>query len=144
MNIHEYQAKELFAKHGLAVSPGSAASSAEAIPEALAQLPDGKMVVKAQIHAGGRGKGTFTDGFQGGVKLAKDKAEAGELARRMLGNTLVTKQTGPAGKQVNTVYFNEAATIEKEYYLAVLMDRATSEPVIIASTEGGVDIETIA
>ena len=144
MNIHEYQAKELFAKHGLAVSPGSAASSAEAIPEALAKLPDGKMVVKAQIHAGGRGKGTFTDGFQGGVKLAKDKAEAGDLARRMLGNTLVTKQTGPAGKQVNTVYFNEAATIEKEYYLAVLMDRATSEPVIIASTEGGVDIETVA
>ena len=144
MNIHEYQAKELFAKHGLAVSPGSTASSAEAIPEALAQLPDGKMVVKAQIHAGGRGKGTFTDGFQGGVKLTKDKAEAGELARRMLGNTLVTKQTGPAGKQVNTVYFNEAATIEKEYYLAVLMDRATSEPVIIASTEGGVDIETVA
>jgi succinyl-CoA synthetase beta subunit len=144
MNIHEYQAKDLFAKHGLAVAPGSAGSSAEAVTKALANMPEGALVVKAQIHAGGRGKGTFTDGFQGGVKIARDKAEAEELAKKMLGNTLVTKQTGPQGKQVNTIYFTEASDIEKEYYLAILMDRATSQPVIIASTEGGVDIETVA
>jgi len=144
MNIHEYQAKDLFAKHGLAVAPGSAGSSTEAVTEALANMPEGPLVVKAQIHAGGRGKGTFTDGFQGGVKIAQDKAEAEELAKKMLGNTLVTKQTGPQGKQVNTIYFTEASDIEKEYYLAILMDRATSQPVIIASTEGGVDIETVA
>jgi succinyl-CoA synthetase beta subunit len=145
MNIHEYQAKELFGKHGLAVASGAAVSSLEEIPDALTKLPDdGAIVVKAQIHAGGRGKGTFTDGFQGGVKIASNKAEAEELAKKMLGNTLVTKQTGPEGKQVNTVYFTEACDIEKEYYLAILMDRATSQPVIIASTEGGVDIETVA
>ena len=144
MNIHEYQAKELFAKHGLAVAPGAAVSTSEGIHEALAQLPDGELVVKAQIHAGGRGKGTFSDGFQGGVKLAANKQEAKELAEKMLGNTLVTKQTGSEGKQVNTVYFTEASSITKEYYLAILMDRATSQPVIIASTEGGVDIETVA
>jgi succinyl-CoA synthetase beta subunit len=145
MNIHEYQAKELFGKHGLAVASGASVSSLEEIPDALAKLPDeGAIVVKAQIHAGGRGKGTFTDGFQGGVKIAGNKKEADELARKMLGNTLVTKQTGPEGKQVNTVYFTEACDIEKEYYLAILMDRATSRPVIIASTEGGVDIETVA
>jgi len=144
MNIHEYQAKDLFAKHRLAVAPGSAGSSAEAVTEALANMPEGPLVVKAQIHAGGRGKGTFTNGFQGGVKIARDKAEAEELAKKMLGNTLVTKQTGPQGKQVNTIYFTEASDIEKEYYLAILMDRATSQPVIIASTEGGVDIETVA
>lgn len=145
MNIHEYQAKELFGKHGLAVAPGAAVSSIEEIPDALTKLPDeGAIVVKAQIHAGGRGKGTFTDGFQGGVKIAGNKAEAEELAKKMLGNTLVTKQTGPEGKQVNTVYFTEACDIEKEYYLAILIDRDTSKPVVIASTEGGVDIETVA
>ena len=101
-------------------------------------------MVKAQIHAGGRGKGTFSDGFQGGARLAANKQEAKEAAEKMLGNTLVTKQTGPEGKQVNTVYFTEASSITKEYYLAILMDRATSQPVIIASTEGGVDIETVA
>ncbi|MBT5690990.1 MAG: ADP-forming succinate--CoA ligase subunit beta [Opitutae bacterium] len=144
MNIHEYQAKELFAKHGLAVAPGTAGSSVEAVTETLAKMPEGPLVVKAQIHAGGRGKGTFTDGFQGGVKIASNKKEAEELAKKMLGNTLVTKQTGPQGKQVNTIYFTKACDIEKEYYLAILMDRATSQPVIIASTEGGVDIETVA
>jgi succinyl-CoA synthetase beta subunit len=145
MNIHEYQAKELFGKHGLAVASGAAACSIKDIPGALGGFGDGDaIVVKAQIHAGGRGKGTFTDGFQGGVKIAKGKAEATDLAKKMLGNTLVTKQTGPEGKQVNTVYFTEASDIEKEYYLAILMDRASSKPVIIASTEGGVDIETVA
>ena len=144
MNIHEYQAKELFAEHGLAVAPGASVETKEAIPDALAGLPDGKVVVKAQIHAGGRGKGTFKDGLHGGVKIANDKAEAAEIAGRMLGNQLITKQTGPAGKQVNNVYFTEVSSIDHEYYLAILMDRATSQPVIIASTEGGVDIEAVA
>ncbi len=144
MNIHEYQAKELFAEHGLAVAPGASVETKEAIHQALAGLPDGKVVVKAQIHAGGRGKGTFKDGLQGGVKIANDKAEAAEIAGRMLGNQLITKQTGPAGKQVNNVYFTEVSSIDHEYYLAILMDRASSQPVIIASTEGGVDIEAVA
>ena len=145
MNIHEYQAKELFAAYGVPVSKGVAVQSANDFDEALSQFPENEMVVvKSQIHAGGRGKGTFTDGFQGGVKLAPNRAEAKELAGKMLGNTLVTHQTGPVGRKVQTVYFTEAATIAHEYYLAILMDRDTSKPVIIASTEGGVDIEQVA
>jgi succinyl-CoA synthetase beta subunit len=101
-------------------------------------------MVKSQIHAGGRGKGTFTDGFKGGVKFCKTKAEAKEIAGKMLGNTLVTVQTGPAGRKVQTVYFTAASDIKKEYYLAILLDRATSRPVIVASTEGGVEIEKVA
>ena len=111
---------------------------------ALIVLSDGLIVVKSQIHAGGRGKGTFTDGFQGGVKLARTKDEAIDFANRMLNNTLVTVQTGPAGREVQTIYFTEGAEIEKEYYLAILMDRATSAPVVVASTEGGVEIEKVA
>jgi succinyl-CoA synthetase beta subunit len=145
MNIHEYQAKQLFADAGVAVPNGTVAQSAENFDHALSSLPDGKaVVVKAQIHAGGRGKGTFKDGFQGGVHVVSSHGEAKEKAEAMLGNVLVTKQTGEEGKEVSTVYFNEATDIEKEYYLAVLMDRATSKPVIIASTEGGVDIEEVA
>jgi succinyl-CoA synthetase beta subunit len=101
-------------------------------------------MVKSQIHAGGRGKGTFTDGFKGGVKFCKTKADAKEIAGRMLNNTLVTIQTGPAGRKVQTVYFTVASDIKKEYYLAILLDRATSRPVIVASTEGGVEIEKVA
>ena len=101
-------------------------------------------MVKAQIHAGGRGKGTFKDGFKGGVKFCPTKAEAREIAGRMLGNTLVTAQTGPAGRVVRALYFTEASAIKKEYYLAILLDRATSRPVIVASTEGGVEIEKVA
>jgi len=101
-------------------------------------------MVKSQIHAGGRGKGTFTNGFKGGVKFCKTKAEAREMASAMLGNTLVTVQTGPAGRKVQTVYFTVANDIKKEYYLAILLDRRTSRPVIIASTEGGVEIEKVA
>ena len=145
MNIHEYQAKELFAAYGVPVSKGVAVQSEDDIDEALSQFPENEMVVvKSQIHAGGRGKGTFTDGFQGGVKLAPNRAEAKEIAGKMLGNTLVTHQTGPVGRKVQTIYFTEAATIAHEYYLAILMDRETSKPVIIASTEGGVDIEQVA
>jgi succinyl-CoA synthetase beta subunit len=100
--------------------------------------------VKSQIHAGGRGKGTFTDGFKGGVKFAKTKAEALDYANKMFNNTLVTIQTGPAGRKVQTIYFTHASDIKKEYYLAILLDRATSRPVIVASTEGGVEIEKVA
>ena len=145
MNIHEYQAKQLFAKAGVAVPNGTVAQSAENFDQAISSLPEGKaIVVKAQIHAGGRGKGTFKDGYKGGVHVVTTPEEAKEKAEAMLGNVLVTKQTGDEGKEVSTVYFNEATDIEKEYYLAVLMDRATSKPVIIASTEGGVDIEEVA
>ena len=107
-------------------------------------LPDGPVVVKAQIHAGGRGVGTFSDGFEGGVRVASSKEEALEFARRMLGNTLITHQTGSAGRLVRTIYLTEYCEIAKEYYLAILVDRTTSRPVIIASTEGGVDIERVA
>ncbi|MBH53990.1 MAG: ADP-forming succinate--CoA ligase subunit beta [Opitutaceae bacterium] len=145
MNIHEYQAKELFAEYGVPVSKGVAVQSEDAFDEALNQFPeDGTIVVKSQIHAGGRGKGTFVDGFQGGVKLASTKDEARDFASKMLNNTLVTHQTGPAGRKVQTIYFTEAESIDHEYYLAILMDRETSQPVIIASTEGGVDIEEVA
>jgi len=101
-------------------------------------------MVKSQIHAGGRGKGTFKDGFKGGVKFCRSRAEAKEVAAKMLGNTLVTLQTGPAGRRVQTVYFTTASDIKKEYYMAILLDRARSRPVIVASTEGGVEIEKVA
>jgi succinyl-CoA synthetase beta subunit len=144
MTVHEYQAKALFQKHGVPVPQGAPAKTPEEFITALASLPDGPTMVKSQIHAGGRGKGTFTDGFQGGVKYCRTKAEAKETAGRMLGNTLVTAQTGPAGRKVQTVYFTVASDIRKEYYLAILLDRETSRPVIVASTEGGVDIEKVA
>ncbi len=144
MNIHEYQAKALFEKFGVPVPKGAAAKSAAELDTALAQLPEGPTMVKSQIHAGGRGKGTFTNGFKGGVKFCKTKAEAKDIAGKMLGNTLVTVQTGAAGRKVQTIYFTVASDIKKEYYLAILLDRATSRPVIVASTEGGVEIEKVA
>jgi succinyl-CoA synthetase beta subunit len=144
MNIHEYQAKALFEKFGVPAPQGAAAKSPAEFDQALAALPEGPTMVKSQIHAGGRGKGTFTNGFKGGVKFCKTKAEAKEVAGRMLGNTLVTLQTGPAGRKVQTVYFTVASEIKKEYYLAILLDRAASRPVIVASTEGGVEIEKVA
>ena len=144
MNIHEYQAKALFEKFGVPIPAGAAAKTTTEFDAALGTLPEGPTMVKSQIHAGGRGKGTFTDGFKGGVKYCKTKAEAKLLAGRMLGNTLVTVQTGPAGRKVQTVYFTVASDIKKEYYLAILLDRASSRPVIVASTEGGVEIEKVA
>ena len=144
MNIHEYQAKALLEKYGVAVPKGVAARSLAEFEPALAQFPEGPVVVKAQLHAGGRGKGTFTDGFKGGVKIAPSKAEALDFAKRMFGNTLVTAQTGPAGRKVQTIYFTQVSSIKKEYYLAILLDRATARPVIVASTEGGVEIEKVA
>src|SRR3954470_9372360 len=144
MNIHEYQAKALFEKFGVPVPKGAAATTPEDFITALSSLPEGPTMVKSQIHAGGRGKGTFTDGFKGGVKFCKTKADAKEIAGKMIGNTLVTIQTGPAGRKVQTIYFTIASDIKKEYYLAILLDRATSKPVIVASTEGGVEIEKVA
>ncbi|MGA1205784.1 MAG: ADP-forming succinate--CoA ligase subunit beta [Opitutales bacterium] len=144
MNIHEFQAKDLFAGYGIPISKGESAKTADEISNALKWLPEGPVVVKAQIHAGGRGKGTFTDGFKGGVHICPDAGAAAETASRMLGNTLVTHQTGPEGKAVKTLYFTEPCEIAKEYYLAITLDRGSSRPVIIASTEGGVEIETVA
>ena len=144
MNIHEFQAKALFEKFGVPVPKGAAATTPEGFISALAELPEGPTMVKSQIHAGGRGKGVFTNGYKGGVKFCKTKAEAKEIAAHMLGNTLVTAQTGPAGRKVQTVYFTVASDIKKEYYLAILLDRAASRPVIVASTEGGVEIEKVA
>ena len=144
MNIHEYQAKALFEKFGVPVPKGAVATTPEEFINALSQLPEGPTMVKSQIHAGGRGKGTFTDGYKGGVKFCKTKADAKEVAGKMLGNTLVTIQTGSAGRKVQTVYFTVASDIKKEYYLAILLDRASSKPVIVASTEGGVEIEKVA
>jgi succinyl-CoA synthetase beta subunit len=125
MTIHEYQAKALFEKYGVPVPRGAPAKTPEEFVTALGQLPEGPTMVKSQIHAGGRGKGTFTNGYKGGVKFCKTKADAQEIAGRMLGNTLVTAQTGAAGRKVQTVYFTVASDIKKEYYLAILLDRAT-------------------
>jgi succinyl-CoA synthetase beta subunit len=143
MNIHEFQARELFAEFGVATQPGSVAHTAEEAKNVAASL-GGKLVVKAQIHAGGRGKGTFKSGFKGGVHLCDTPAEAKELASQMIGQVLVTHQTGPEGKEVGKVFIGEAVDIARELYFAILIDRASSAPVVIASTEGGVDIETVA
>lgn len=147
MNIHEYQAKELLAKYGVAVPQGIAALSVEEAVEAARQLPGPLYVVKAQIHAGGRGKGKFQElgpDAKGGVRLAKSLEEVEAHAKEMLGNTLVTIQTGEAGKQVNRLYITDGVDIGSEFYLALLVDRATSRIAIVASTEGGMDIEDVA
>jgi succinyl-CoA synthetase beta subunit len=147
MNIHEYQAKQLLAKHGVAVPleiPAKSLSEVRPAAEKIAASGSSKVVVKSQIHAGGRGKGTFKNGFQGGVKVAASVDEAVSIAEKMLGNVLVTKQTGADGRKVQTLLISEGAKIKKEFYLAVLLDRAVGRPVIMASTEGGVDIEEVA
>jgi len=144
MNIHEYQARELFGKFGVATQPGRVASTAEEAEKITTELGTKQVIVKAQIHAGGRGKGTFTNGFKGGVHLAGSPAEARGFAEKMLGQTLVTHQTGPDGKLVGKVFVGEAVDIAKELYFAILQDRATSGYTIIASTEGGVNIEEVA
>ncbi len=144
MNIHEYQAKQLLEKFGVATSPGKAASTPSEAEDIARELGTNDLVVKAQIHAGGRGKGTFTNGFKGGVHLCKSRAEVRDVAAKMLGQTLVTHQTGPAGRVVNKVLVAQSVEIAREIYFAVLLDRATAAPLIIASTEGGVEIETVA
>ena len=147
MNIHEYQAKELLAKFGVAVPKGIPAMSVEEAVAAAKQLPGPLYVVKAQIHAGGRGKGKFKElgpDAKGGVRLAKSLEEVEAHAKEMLGNTLVTVQTGEAGKQVNRLYITDGVDIGKEFYLALLVDRATSRIAVVASTEGGMNIEDVA
>ena len=147
MNIHEYQAKELLAKFGVPVPAGFAALSVEEAVEASKKLPGPLYVVKAQIHAGGRGKGKFKElgpDAKGGVRLAKTEDEVRAAATDMLGNTLVTIQTGDAGKQVNRLYVTDGVDIAKEFYLALVVDRATGRIGYVVSTEGGMDIETVA
>lgn len=143
MNIHEYQAKELFEKFGVATPRGKVADNAAEAKAAAVEIGS-NIVVKAQVHAGGRGKGTFKNGFQGGVHLVQTPDEAAEIATQMLGQVLVTHQTGEEGKLVSKVMIADAVDIEKEYYLAILMDRESRSPVIVASTEGGVNIEEVA
>jgi succinyl-CoA synthetase beta subunit len=144
MNIHEYQAKELLQKFDVATTPGRVASTLDEAEQIARELGDVEIVVKAQIHAGGRGKGTFTNGFKGGVHVRKTPAEVRDVAAKMLGQILVTHQTGPGGRKVNRVLVAESADIGREIYFAVLLDRATAAPVIVASTEGGVEIEAVA
>ena len=144
MNIHEYQAKELLEKFGVATMRGKVASTPDEAEQIARQLGDGNLVVKAQIHAGGRGKGIFTNGFKGGVHLVKSAKDAREVASKMIGQTLVTHQTGPQGRVVKKVLVVESAQIAREIYFAILRDRATAAPLIVASTEGGVEIETVA
>lgn len=144
MNIHEYQAKELFEKFGVATPKGKVASTAEEAGAAARELGGEGLVVKAQIHAGGRGKGTFKNGFKGGVHVINTADEAQDIAGKMLGQTLVTHQTGPDGKLVSKVLVAKSVDIAKEYYFAILLDRANSRHSIIASTEGGVNIEEVA
>jgi succinyl-CoA synthetase beta subunit len=147
MNIHEYQAKELLAKFGVPVPAGHAAMTVDEAVDAAKQLPGPLWVVKAQIHAGGRGKGKFKElpeTAKGGVRLARSIDEVRDNAEEMLGKTLVTIQTGPHGKQVNRLYITDGVDIAREFYLALLVDRESSRIAIVASTEGGVEIEKVA
>src|SRR6185503_18658400 len=137
MNIHEYQAKEVLKGFGLPVPRGIPAFSADEAVKAAEKLDGSLWVVKAQIHAGGRGKA-------GGVKVVKSLEEVRKEASRLLGSVLVTHQTGPHGKQVNRLYIEEGAAIEREFYLSLLVDRETSRVAIVVSTEGGMDIEKVA
>jgi succinyl-CoA synthetase beta subunit len=144
MNIHEYQAKELLQKFDVATTRGRVAATLDEAEQIARELGDIDIVVKAQIHAGGRGKGSFKNGFKGGVHIRKTPDEVRDVAAKMLGQILVTHQTGPAGRLVNKVLVAESADIAREIYFAVLLDRATAAPLIVASTEGGVEIEAVA
>jgi succinyl-CoA synthetase beta subunit len=147
VNIHEYQAKALLRNYGAPVSDGRVVMKAEDAKTAAGEMDGPLWVVKAQIHAGGRGKGSFKEeaaGEKGGVRLAKSVSEAAEEASKMLGRTLVTHQTGPAGKQVNRIYIEDGSGIQTELYLALLVDRQTSRVSFVCSTEGGMDIEEVA
>jgi succinyl-CoA synthetase beta subunit len=144
MNIHEYQAKELLQKFDVATTRGRVAATLDEAEQIARELGDIDIVVKAQIHAGGRGKGTFKNGFKGGVHVRKTRDEVRDVAAKMLGEILVTHQTGPSGRLVNKVLVAESADIAREVYFAVLLDRTTAAPLIVASTEGGVEIEAVA
>lgn len=147
MNIHEYQAKRLLRDYGAPVADGRPVLKAEEAKSAAGEMDGPVWVVKAQIHAGGRGKGSFKEadaGEKGGVRITKSVEEAATEAKKMLGRTLVTHQTGPDGKQVNRVYIEDGSGIERELYLALLVDRQTSRVAFVCSTEGGMDIEEVA
>jgi len=147
MNIHEYQGKAILKEFGAPVSAGFPALTVAEAVEAAKKLPGPLYVVKSQIHAGGRGKGKFKElgpDAKGGVRLAKSVAEVEAHAKEMLGNTLVTIQTGETGKQVNRLYIEDGSDIEKEFYLSALVDRETSRIAFVVSTEGGMDIEAVA
>jgi succinyl-CoA synthetase beta subunit len=144
MNIHEYQAKLLFQRFGIAAPRGAPAETPEEAEKVASDLNTANLVVKAQIHAGGRGKGTFRNGFKGGVHLCSSPTQVREVAQNMLGHTLITHQTGPEGRIVHKVMVAESVEIQREAYFAILIDRATGSPVVVASTEGGVEIETTA
>src|SRR6187401_1100076 len=147
MNIHEYQAKQVLKGFGAPVAEGVAITSADQAEAAARQLPGPLYVVKSQIHAGGRGKGRFKElgaDAKGGVRLAHSVDQVRDEAQEMFGKTLVTVQTGPAGKQVQRLYITDGVEIEKEFYLALLVDRESGRIAIVASTEGGVDIEGVA
>jgi succinyl-CoA synthetase beta subunit len=147
MNIHEYQAKQVLKSYGAPIAVGAPVTSADEIEAAVRSLPGPVWVVKSQIHAGGRGKGKFKElgpAAKGGVRVSFSADEAITNAKEMLGNTLVTKQTGPAGKQVNRLYIEDGADIARELYLSILIDRTVGRPAFVVSTEGGMDIETVA
>ena len=144
MNIHEYQARELLQKFDVATTRGKVTSTLDEAEQVARELGDVEIVVKAQVHAGGRGKGKFKNGFKGGVHVRKTPEEVREVVSKMLGQILVTHQTGTAGRLVNKVLVAESAEIAREIYFAVLLDRATAAPVIVGSSEGGVEIETVA
>src|SRR5881396_899721 len=147
MNIHEYQAKQLLAQLGVPVPPGNVATTpaeARSTAEKLFAAGHKRVVVKSQIHAGGRGKGTFKSGLHGGVKVCSSADELFERAKAMLGQVLVTQQTGPEGRVVSKLLIEAASIIKREFYVAVLLDRAVSRPIVMASTEGGMDIEEVA
>ncbi|TJX40385.1 MAG: succinate--CoA ligase subunit beta, partial [Mesorhizobium sp.] len=147
MNIHEYQGKALLKSFGAPVAEGVPVLKAGDAEAAAKALPGPLYVVKSQIHAGGRGKGKFKElgpDAKGGVRLAKSVAEVVANANEMLGHTLVTKQTGPAGKQVNRLYIEDGADIERELYLSILVDRSVGRIAFVVSTEGGMDIEAVA
>jgi succinyl-CoA synthetase beta subunit len=147
MNIHEYQGKAILKAYGANVSAGYPAMTVAEAVEAAKKLPGPLFVVKSQIHAGGRGKGKFKElpaDAKGGVRLAKSVAEVEAHAKEMLGNTLVTIQTGEAGKQVNRLYIEDGSDIEKEFYISMLVDRVTGRTAFVVSTEGGMDIEKVA
>ncbi|MFV0368512.1 MAG: succinate--CoA ligase subunit beta, partial [Hyphomicrobiaceae bacterium] len=147
MNIHEYQAKQVLKSFGAPIAAGAPVTSAGEIEAAVKSLPGPVWVVKSQIHAGGRGKGKFKElgpDAKGGVRVSFSADEAIANAKEMFGNTLVTKQTGPAGKQVNRLYIEDGADIARELYLSILIDRTVGRPAFVVSTEGGMDIETVA
>ncbi|MCF7765119.1 MAG: ADP-forming succinate--CoA ligase subunit beta [Verrucomicrobia bacterium] len=147
MNIHEYQAKQLLSQYGVTVPQGFPCTSADEVRKAAETLFSAgtqRVVIKSQTHAGGRGKGTFKNGFQGGVQLRANVEETVSTAQSMLGQTLVTKQTGEDGRLISTVLIEKASNIRRELYVAVLLDRDTSRPLIMASRAGGMDIEEVA